>query len=97
PPWKAQDLWIKISYPFFHADKIRTPTLFMGGERDFNVPIAGGEQMYQALKSRGIDTQLVVYPGQFHGITTPSYVRDRMERRLAWYNKYLKPAGEPPS
>ena len=48
---------------FFNADKIKTPTLFMGGEKDFNVPIAGGEQMYQALKSLGVDTQLVIYPG----------------------------------
>ena len=91
-PWKAKDAWIKISYPFFHADRIKTPTLFMGGEKDFNVPIVGGEQMYQALKSLGIETQLVIYPGQFHGITTPSYVRDRVERYLAWYGKFLKPA-----
>ena len=89
-PWKAQDLWIKISYPFFHADRIKTPTLFLGGEKDFNVPIVGGEQMYQALKSQGIDTQLIIYPGQFHGITMPSYQRDRLERYLAWFNKYLK-------
>jgi len=46
--------------------------------------------MYQALKSLCVETQLVVYPGQFHGITTPSYVRDRYERYLAWYDKYLK-------
>ena len=97
PPWKGLEPWLKVSAAFLSADRIKTPTLFMCGEKDFNVPIAGSEQMYQALKSRGIDTQLVVYPGQFHGITTPSYVRDRMERRLAWYNKYLKPAGEPPS
>jgi dipeptidyl aminopeptidase/acylaminoacyl peptidase len=93
PPWKTQDLWIKISYPFFHADRIRTPTLFMGGEKDFNVPITGSEQMYQALRSLGIDTQLVVYPNQYHGITTPSYKKDRLERYLAWYTKYLKPGG----
>ena len=68
-PWKTQDAWMKVSYPFFHADRIKTPTLFMGGEKDFNVPIAGGEQMYQALKSLGVDTQLVIYPGQFHGLT----------------------------
>jgi dipeptidyl aminopeptidase/acylaminoacyl peptidase len=55
------------------------------------VPIQGSEQMYQALKSLGVDTQLVIYPGQFHGITMPSYVRDRAERRLSWYDKYLKP------
>ncbi len=90
PPWKNLDTYLKISAPFFRADKIKTPTLFMGGEKDFNVPLQGSEQMYQALKSLGIDTQLVIYPGQFHGITMPSYVRDRAERRLAWYDKYLK-------
>jgi dipeptidyl aminopeptidase/acylaminoacyl peptidase len=89
PPWKSLEPWTRVSYPFLHADRIRTPTLFLGGEKDFNVPIGGGEQMYQALKSLGIDTQLVIYPGQYHGITTPSYVRDRLERYLAWFNKYL--------
>ena len=95
PPWKAQDLWIKISYPFFHADRIKTPTLFMGGEKDFNVPLLGGEQMYQALRSLGVDSQLVIYPNQFHGITIPSYKKDRLERYVAWYDKYLK--GSPKS
>jgi dipeptidyl aminopeptidase/acylaminoacyl peptidase len=90
-PWKTKDLWLRLSFPFFQADRIQTPTLYLCGERDFNVPIVGVEQMYQALKSLGIDTQLVVYPGQFHGITTPSYVRDRIERYLAWFNKYLMP------
>jgi dipeptidyl aminopeptidase/acylaminoacyl peptidase len=91
PPWKVgMDPWNKISYAFLHADQIKTPTLFLGGEKDFNVPLAGGEQMYQALRSLGVPTQLIVYPGQFHGITRPSYQKDRMERYLAWYNKYLK-------
>jgi dipeptidyl aminopeptidase/acylaminoacyl peptidase len=90
PPWKTQDLWIKISYPFFHADRIKTPTLFLVGEKDFNVPLAGSEQMYQALRSLGVDTQLVIYPGQFHGISIPSYRIDRMQRYLDWYAKYLK-------
>jgi dipeptidyl aminopeptidase/acylaminoacyl peptidase len=89
-PWKTRELWLKISYPFFQADRIKTPTLFMGGEKDFNVPIIGSEQMYQALKSQGVDTQLVIYPGQFHGLTNPSYQRDRWERNLAWFDKYLK-------
>jgi dipeptidyl aminopeptidase/acylaminoacyl peptidase len=90
PPWKNPDLWIKFSYPFFQADKIRTPTLFMGGEDDFNVPILGSEQMYQALKTLNVPTQLVVYPGQNHGLTRISFLRDRYERYLAWYDKYLK-------
>jgi dipeptidyl aminopeptidase/acylaminoacyl peptidase len=89
-PWKALDTWLKISAPFFHADRIRTPTLFMGGDKDFNVPLVGGEQMYEALKSQGIDTELVIYPGQYHGITMPSYQRDRLARDLAWFDKYLK-------
>ncbi|HEY2852108.1 MAG TPA: S9 family peptidase [Gemmatimonadaceae bacterium] len=90
PPWKAQELWIKISYPFFHADRIKTPTLFMGGASDFNVPIIGGEQMYEALRSLGIPTQLVIYPNQYHGLTTPSYRKDRLERYLAWYDRFIK-------
>jgi dipeptidyl aminopeptidase/acylaminoacyl peptidase len=92
PPWTAQDKWLKVSYPFFNAHKIKTPTLFLGGEKDFNVPIAGGEQMYQALKSLGVDTELVIYPGQFHGLTIPSYERDRLQRYLNWFNKYLQPS-----
>jgi len=94
PPWdpKAWETYQKISYPFLHADRIKTPTLFLGGERDFNVPVQGGQQMYQALRSLGIDTQLVIYPNENHGITRPSYQRDRLERYLAWYDKYLKPA-----
>ena len=92
PPWnpKAWETYQKISYPFLHADRIKTPTLFLGGERDFNVPVQGGQQMYQALRSLGIDTQLIIYPNENHGITRPSYVRDRFERYLAWYDKYVK-------
>jgi dipeptidyl aminopeptidase/acylaminoacyl peptidase len=89
PPWKTQDLWVKLSYPFFHADRIRTPTLFVGGEKDFNVPLLGSEQMYQALRSLGVESKLVIYPGQFHGITTPSYKKDRLERYLEWYARFL--------
>ena len=90
-PWKNPEPWMKVSYPFFHADRITTPTLFMVGERDFNVPAIGSEQMYQALRSLGVETQLVIYSGQFHGISLPSYRKDRLERYLAWYDKYLKP------
>jgi dipeptidyl aminopeptidase/acylaminoacyl peptidase len=95
PPWKAQDVWLKVSYPFFHADRIKTPTLFMCGEKDFNVPLLGSEQMYQALKSLNVDTELVIYPNQYHGITTPSYKKDRLERYVAWYDKYLKKDAAP--
>ena len=62
----------------------------MSGEKDFNVPTAGSEQMYQALRSLGVPTELIIYPNSFHGITAPSYQRDRLERWLAWYAKYVK-------
>ena len=90
PPWKNLEPWLRVSYPFLHADRIKTPTLYLGGQSDFNVPIIGGEQMYQALRSMGVETQLVIYPGQHHGITMPSYAADRLERYVAWYDKYLK-------
>ena len=97
PPWnpKAWETYQKISYPFLHADRIKTPTLFLGGERDFNVPVQGGQQMYQALRSLGVDTQLIIYPNENHGITRPSYIRDRYERYLAWYDKYVKKNAAP--
>jgi len=90
PPWQNPELWIKLSYPFFHVDRIRTPTLFLGGASDFNVPIIGGEQMYQALKHENIPTQLVVYPGEHHSFERPSFNKDVLERYLAWYAEYLK-------
>ena len=92
PPWKSTALYLKLSYPLFHADRIRTPTLFMGGDKDFNVPIAGSEQMYQSLRTLGVPSELVVYPGEYHVFTRPSFIKDRAERFIAWYARYLKPA-----
>lgn len=88
-PWKHVDTYLKLSYPFFHVERIETPTLFMGGDKDFNVPLVGGEQMYQALKSEGVPAELIVYPGQFHGFTRPSFIRDRYERWFGWFDKYV--------
>ena len=88
-PWKSPEAYFRMSYPFFHADRIETPTLFMCGELDFNVPLVNSEQMYQALRSLNVPTQLVIYPGQYHGLSKPSYIQDRLERMVAWYAKYL--------
>ncbi len=92
PPWRTTALWLKVSYPFIHADRIRTPTLFLGGDRDFNVPIGGGEQMYQALRTLGVPAQLIVYPGEYHVLTRPSFLVDRSRRYLEWMDKYLRGA-----
>lgn len=92
-PWKNKNYekYLRISYPFLQADRIKTPVLFMTGEKDFNVPAIGSEQMYQALRSNGTPTELIIYPGQYHGLTLPSFNVDRFERYIAWFNKYMKP------
>lgn len=94
-PWKNVDKYLKLSYPFLKADRIKTPTMFMASEKDFNVPVAGSEQLYQALRTLNIPTQLVIYPGQFHGITTPSYQQDRLVRYQKWFDTYLKVSQSP--
>jgi dipeptidyl aminopeptidase/acylaminoacyl peptidase len=94
-PWENKAVWEKIS-PFYRVKNITTPTLFMGGDVDWNVPIIGSEQMYQALKSLGRTTELVVYPGEFHGFSVPSHLKDRLERYLAWYAHYVKGDSTPP-
>lgn len=88
-PWKNPAVWQRISFPFLQADRITTPTLFLCGEADFNVPLLNSEQMYQALRSQNVPTQLVIYPGQNHGLSKPSYLKDRLVRYLDWYRKYL--------
>jgi dipeptidyl aminopeptidase/acylaminoacyl peptidase len=96
PPWKSPETYIKLGYPLYHADRIHTPTLFMGGDKDFNVPLVGGEQMYQALRSLSVPTELIIYPGQFHGFTRPSFIRDRYDRYFNWYDKWVLGKTPPP-
>ncbi|MFI4891143.1 MAG: S9 family peptidase [Steroidobacterales bacterium] len=90
PPWKNRDLWIRVSYPLLHADRIHTPTLFIGQTKDFNVPVAGSEQMYQALRTLGVPTELVIYPGEYHDLTRPSFMRDQIERVSDWLDRYVR-------
>jgi len=94
-PWNDRAAWDRVSFPFLRADRITTPTLFYCEELDANVPCIGSEQMFQALRSLGVPTQLVIYPDEWHPVTVPSYLRDRTQRSLDWYDRYLKPTGEP--
>lgn len=89
-PWEAPDVWARVSYPFLHPETISAAVMFQCAEADFNVPCIGAEQMYQALKSRGLPTRLVVYPDENHGLSVPSYRADRLKRNVAWYDRYLK-------
>lgn len=88
-PWRNSELWLRLSFPFFRADQIATPTLFMCGEKDFNVPLLGSEQMYQALRRLNVPTQLVIYPDEHHAISRPSFREDQLRRYLQWYDRYL--------
>ena len=88
-PWENAEAWERIS-PFNQVANITTPTLWMGGSDDWNVPIINSEQMYQAMKRLGRETQLVVYPGEHHGFRRPTFIKDRYERYLAWFEQYLK-------
>jgi dipeptidyl aminopeptidase/acylaminoacyl peptidase len=94
PPWKDTARWVRLSYPFLHADRIETPTLFMCGSLDYNVPLPASEQMYQALRSLGVPTQLVIYPGQHHDFARPNFTRDAWQRYLDWYATWLRPAAD---
>jgi len=89
-PWQpeARAIYERMS-PFNRVEAIVTPTLVVGGEEDWNVPIINSEQLYLALKRLGVDTQLVVYPGEHHGIAMPSYKKDLYERYLGWLGRYL--------
>jgi dipeptidyl aminopeptidase/acylaminoacyl peptidase len=88
-PWENAEAWERIS-PFNNVAKITTPTLWIGGQNDWNVPIQNSEQMYQAMKRLGRETQLVVYPGEHHGIRRPTFQKDRFERFLGWFDKHVK-------
>ena len=86
---ESRALYEKMS-PFNDVDKVVTPTLIVGGEDDWNVPIINSEQLYLALKLLGVPTELVVYPDEFHGIDTPTNAKDLYERYLAWFRRYLE-------
>ena len=88
-PWENRDKYDRLS-PLLQAGKVTTPTLFLGGRVDWNVPLLNAELFYQSLRRRGIDTQLVVYPGVHHGDWPPEYDRDYLMRVQQWFDKYLK-------
>ena len=91
-PWEHRDAYERIS-PFNKVTQITTPTLVMGGDIDWNVPLINGEQMYQCLRRLGVPTMLVVYPGEYHEFKRPSFIRDRDERWIYWFNHYVKGEG----
>lgn len=90
-PWEPEvrAIYERMS-PFNQVDKITTPTLILGGEKDWNVPIINSEQLYLALKKLGVPTQLIVYPGEGHGRFVPTHQKDLFQRYLDWFRRYRK-------
>jgi dipeptidyl aminopeptidase/acylaminoacyl peptidase len=90
-PWDpaARDRMIRQS-PLTYAGRVRTPTLFVHGEADQRVPYDEGEQMYFALKRRGVPARMIQYAGQPHGISGHWNVVHRMLNELEWWERYLK-------
>lgn len=70
--------------------KVTIPTIFLCGQKDWNVPVLNSELMYQSLKRLGVETQLVVYPNSHHGGWKKQFSRDYYNRALAWMDKYVK-------
>jgi dipeptidyl aminopeptidase/acylaminoacyl peptidase len=89
PPWENREKYDRLS-PLLQAGRVTTPTIFLGGREDWNVPLLNAELFYQALRKRGIATELVVYPGMHHGGWDREFEQDYLERVVAWFDGHLK-------
>ncbi|MDX6577512.1 MAG: hypothetical protein QOE96_3465 [Blastocatellia bacterium] len=88
-PWDNYDLLWQWS-PLRYVRQAQTPTLFIHGEQDNDVHITQAEEMYMALRRRGVETVLVRYPREGHGLREPRHRVDSLERTLAWFDRFLK-------
>jgi dipeptidyl aminopeptidase/acylaminoacyl peptidase len=88
-PWDNIDVYRRVS-PITYIKKAVTPTLFIHGGSDYRDPLNQSEQMYLSLRVLGVETGLIVYPGQSHGIEPPSYRTDLLRRYALWFDKYVK-------
>lgn len=75
--------------PLLHVSNVQTPALIQHGEADIRVPLSQGRQLYEALRRRGIPTELVVYPRQGHLFSEPRLIIDSRRRVLEWLERYL--------
>ena len=78
------------SSPFVHLRNVKTPTLILQGDSDPVDPLGQSQELYRGLKRYGVETELVVYPREPHGFHEEKHLLDRLNRILAWYDKYLK-------
>jgi dipeptidyl aminopeptidase/acylaminoacyl peptidase len=79
------------SAPITFIKQVKTPTLVLVGERDGECPAPQSYEFWHALKTLGIETELVVYAGEGHMFRKPEHRLDAMRRTVAWFDRYLKP------
>jgi dipeptidyl aminopeptidase/acylaminoacyl peptidase len=75
--------------PVMHASKTRTPTLLTAGAKDRCTPAGQAREFYQALIGHGIDSELVIYPGEGHGVSRFPAITDYLTRLVTWFEKYM--------
>ena len=93
PIWEAKEIYANIS-PFMHADKIKTPLLFVHGENDDNpgtFPVQS-QRMFQAVKGNGGTTRLVMLPYESHGYRAKQSVLHTQAEMVNWFNRYVRDA-----
>jgi dipeptidyl aminopeptidase/acylaminoacyl peptidase len=92
PPFQDLDKFWEHS-PIKYIGDAKTPTLVIHSENDLRCPIEQGEQVFVALKTLGVDTEMVRFPGEFHGLSRNGRTDRRIARLnhiLRWFDKYLK-------
>ncbi|HYB53465.1 MAG TPA: prolyl oligopeptidase family serine peptidase, partial [Thermoanaerobaculia bacterium] len=77
------------SSPIEFIKKVKTPTLVLHGDRDSEVPTPQGYEFWHALKTLGVDTQLVIYDDEGHDVQRPEHQRDIVKRAIGWFDRYL--------
>jgi dipeptidyl aminopeptidase/acylaminoacyl peptidase len=88
-PWDNFEMLWQWS-PLRYVRQAQTPTLFIHGENDNDVHITQAEEMYMALKRRGVEAVLVRYPREGHGLREPKHRIDALERTINWFDRYVK-------
>jgi dipeptidyl aminopeptidase/acylaminoacyl peptidase len=78
------------SSPFLYLKNAKTPTLILQGEADTTDPVGQSQELYRGLKRYGVEAELVLYPREPHGLHEEKHLLDRLNRILAWYDKFLK-------
>jgi dipeptidyl aminopeptidase/acylaminoacyl peptidase len=78
------------SSPIRFIKNVKTPTLVIVGERDAECPASQSYEFWHALKTLGVPTKLIIYPGEGHLFIEPKHQADRLEQTVAWFDKYLK-------